>query len=266
MTVAAPGRTIGHDRLLRAGATAEQIAGWLACGLLRASGEAGRYLPAPHVEPVLSAMWAQAAVSRADLAAFGADDRVIRRWLRHGALQHAEETDRFVIDADALAGLCARQQARPHDAPRLRIVPCTIGQARDFVAQHHRHHGAPVSGLFAVGLARGDDLAGVAIVGRPVARGLQDGATAEVTRLCTLGEQNACSMLLAACRRAALALGYRRLVTYTLASEPGTSLRAAGWQQTAVVKGRRWGCPSRPRQPGLLADKRRWEAPTEGGP
>ena len=159
----------------------------------------------------------------------------------------------------AASGPEATTEAQPPVA-RLRIVPCTITQARAFVRQHHRHHRPPQSGLFAVGLARGDELVGAAIVGRPVARALQDGATVEVTRVCTRGDPNACSMLLAACRRTAVALGYRRVITYTLASEPGTSLRAAGWQQTATVRGRSWHCPSRPRQGGVLADKRRWEA------
>lgn len=148
----------------------------------------------------------------------------------------------------------------PTTATRLRVVPCTISRARAFVDEHHRHLPAPVSGLFAVGLAQGDALVGVAIVGRPVARALQDGGTAEVTRVCTLGHPNACSMLLGACRRVARSLGYRRLVSYTLESEPGTSLRAAGWRETAAVRGRSWNCPSRPRQPGATNGKRRWEA------
>jgi hypothetical protein len=143
--------------------------------------------------------------------------------------------------------------------PGLHLVACTITQARAFVAAHHRHLGAPVSGLFAVGVAQRSELVGVAIVGRPVARGLQDGSTAEVTRVCTLGARNACSMLLGACRRGCIALGYQRLVTYTLAAEPGTSLRAAGWRVVAAVRGRTWNCPSRPRSVTSGVDKRRWE-------
>ena len=81
------------------------------------------------------------------------------------------------------------------------------------------------------------------------------------TRVCTLGHPNACSMLLGACRRVARSLGYRRLVSYTLKSEPGTSLRAAGWSETAAVRGRSWNCPSRPRQSGTTIEKRRWEVP-----
>lgn len=102
----------------------------------------------------------------------------------------------------------------------LRLLPCTLTDAAAFVRQHHRHHRPPQGGLFAV--AVGDDVVrGVAIVGRPVARGLQDGWTAEVTRLATDGTRNACSMLYGACWRAARSLGWRRLVTYTLPSEGG---------------------------------------------
>ena len=145
---------------------------------------------------------------------------------------------------------------------RLEIVPATIGEARAFVEQHHRHHGPPVSGLFAVAVAVGEEVRGVAIVGRPVARGLQDGFTAEVTRVATLGDPNACSMLYGACWRAARAIGYRKLVTYTLDTEPGTSLRAAGWRVVGEVTAHSWSCPSRPRvDKAPLQGKLRWEAP-----
>lgn len=91
-------------------------------------------------------------------------------------------------------------------------------------------------------------MVGVAIVGRPVARHRDDGLTAEVTRLCIReGVRNAASFLLGKCAKAALALGFRRIGTYTLARESGVSLRAAGWVAVAEVEGRSWSCPSRPR-------------------
>jgi hypothetical protein len=143
----------------------------------------------------------------------------------------------------------------------LSLVPCTISDAREYVRQFHRHHAAPVSGLFAVALAEGERVCGVAIVGRPVARFNQDGYTAEVTRCATDGTRNACSMLYGACWRAARSLGYRRLITYTLASEPGTSLRAAGWREVGRTTGKSWSVPSRPRvDRHPLQDKIRWEA------
>lgn len=143
---------------------------------------------------------------------------------------------------------------------KLSIVPCSIGDAREYVRQFHRHLDPPLSGFFAVAVAEGERVCGVAIVGRPVAKGLDDGWTADVTRCATDGTPHAPSKLYAACWRAARALGYRRMGTYTLASEPGTSLRAAGWRELYRVAGRSWDCPSRPRvDRAPLQDKIRWE-------
>lgn len=142
----------------------------------------------------------------------------------------------------------------------LDLCPITLREAHTFVSRHHRHHATSRGGVFAVAVAEGDDIVGVAIIGRPVARLLQDGYTAEVTRVATLGNPNACSKLYAAAWRACRAMGYRRLLTYTLAREPGTSLRAAGWRAVAQVKGQSWNRPGRPRVDEHLGDKIRWEA------
>lgn len=145
----------------------------------------------------------------------------------------------------------------------LSIVPVTISDALSFVAQHHRHNAAPQGALFAVGCGE-TEIRGVAIVGRPVSRVLQDGWTVEITRCCTDGARNACSMLYGACRRAAIALGYKRVVTYTLATETGASLRAAGFRVVADTRGRSWSCPSRPRvDKAPLQNKLRWEGSSE---
>lgn len=113
---------------------------------------------------------------------------------------------------------------------RMTIVPVTLKEAKVFVGFHHRHHKPPQGGLFAVAVAEQDaeEPCGIAIVGRPVSRHVDDGWTVEVTRLCTLGQRNACSMLYRAAWRAAKAMGYRKLVTYTLPEEGGASCRAAG--------------------------------------
>jgi hypothetical protein len=130
----------------------------------------------------------------------------------------------------------------------LRAVPLTLREAHVFVDAHHRHHDAPQGGRFAIGAARGEDVVGVVIVGRPVARGNDDGWTAEVTRLCTLPDtRNACSFLYAAAWRACRAMGFRRLITYILDTEPGTTLRAAGWTLIGERGGGSWSCTSRPR-------------------
>ena len=143
----------------------------------------------------------------------------------------------------------------------LRVIPCTLRAARAYVAQHHRHHRAPQGGLWALAASDGVTLRGVAIVGRPVSRALDDGATAEVTRLCTDGARNACSLLYAAARRAARALGYQRLITYTLPSEGGASLRAAGWRLDAETRGGRWSRGERPRADDHPTERKlRWEA------
>jgi hypothetical protein len=143
----------------------------------------------------------------------------------------------------------------------LRLSPITLREARAFVERVHRHHRPPQGGLFAVAAAEGETVRAVAIVGRPTARLLDDGWTAEVTRLASDGARNACSMLYAAAWRAARALGYRRLVTYTLPEEGGASLRAAGWVVKYETKGDDWNRAGRPRV-DLHAYQRklRWEA------
>ena len=143
----------------------------------------------------------------------------------------------------------------------LRLVPVTYQQACDFVGAWHRHHAPPAGHKFSVGVAdEADVLVGVAMVGRPVGRHFDDGATLEVNRTCTDGTSNANSMLYGAAWRAAKALGYRRLITYTQDPEPGTSLRAAGWRTVAQRPPRRgWDAPSRPRTSSVPVARTLWE-------
>ena len=128
----------------------------------------------------------------------------------------------------------------------LDIVPMTLREANAFVAQYHRHHGPTVGHKFSIGCTDGEQIVGVAIVGRPVSRYLDDGWTLEVNRLCTDGTHNACSMLYAAAWRTARAMGYHKLVTYILQSETGTSLKAAGWKCVGEAGGLRWSGKRRP--------------------
>lgn len=132
----------------------------------------------------------------------------------------------------------------------LRVVPVDLATAREFVAAHHRHHEPPIGHKFSVGVAHGDQLVGVAIVGRPVSRVIQsEGKTLEVIRSATDGTHNANSMLYGAARRATFALGYDRLITYTQEGESGASLRAAGYRVVAQRPARPgWSTPSRPRE------------------
>jgi hypothetical protein len=123
----------------------------------------------------------------------------------------------------------------------------TLEEANAFVAKHHRHHGEVVGHLFSIGAASDGHIVGVAIIGRPVSRHRDDGATAEVSRLCTDGTRNACSFLYGASARAAFALGFKRIGTYILASENGASLRASNWRMIGETSGGSWSRPSRPR-------------------
>jgi hypothetical protein len=143
----------------------------------------------------------------------------------------------------------------------LQIVPMTLIEANAFVALHHRHH-QPVPGAkFCIGASDGERIVGVAIVGRPVARMADDGWTLEVCRVATDGTRNANSCLYGACRRACFALGYGRLITYTLPSEGGASLRAAGWRCLGAAGGGKWSRPSRPRVDDHPTEpKLKWEA------
>lgn len=143
----------------------------------------------------------------------------------------------------------------------LRVTPVTLREANAFVRRHHRHHGPARGCVYCVAVASGDVVVGVAIVGRPLARRLQDGYTAEVTRCCTDETPHSASKLYGACWRVAQQLGYRRLVTYVLNSELGTSLRAAGWRCYGEAGGGSWSRAGRPRVDlHPLQVKIRWEA------
>ena len=140
-------------------------------------------------------------------------------------------------------------------------VPISLKDACSYINQNHRHHKAPQGWKFGISAVKNGVVVGVVIVGRPVSRMLDDGLTAEVTRLCTDGTRNACSFLYSAARRAALAMGYKRIITYILASESGASLKAAGWSFVRRAGGGSWSRPSRKREDNApLEEKQLWEA------
>lgn len=161
-------------------------------------------------------------------------------------------------------------EVAPPGPEALHLVPIdNLRQAVRFIGLHHRHSKAPRGWRFGVGAARGRLLVGVAVVGRPVARELDKLRTvAEVTRCCVKDTpppgphaSGAASMLYAACWRAARALGYRRVVTYTLPHESGVSLRAAGYVLvTDDAGGGSWSRGDRPRtDDASTITKLRWE-------
>ncbi len=127
------------------------------------------------------------------------------------------------------------------------LVPINFDEAQIFIDRHHRHHGRPVGHKFSIAASVDDSIVGVVTVGRPVARHMDDGYTLEVNRLCTNGYKNACSFLYSAAWRVARNMGYRRLITYILNTEPGTSLKAAGWKCLYETKSQSWNTKSRPR-------------------
>ena len=153
----------------------------------------------------------------------------------------------------------------------LTICPVSLKEANCFVEQYHRHHIKVQGHKFSIGIRDSDGhMRGVAIVGRPVSRHLDDGLTLEITRLCTDGIRNGCSKLYGAVRRIAREMGYKKVITYILEYEPGTSLKASGWMLVGTSQGGSWDTPSRRRdamQYTLFGDspkyptvaKQRWE-------
>ena len=144
----------------------------------------------------------------------------------------------------------------------MELFPVTLREANALVSRWHRHHKPVVGHRFSIGVAVDGACVGVAIVGRPVSRVLDDGYTAEVSRCATDGTKNACSKLYGAAWRAWRAMGGRRIVTYTLPTEGGGSLRGAGWRCVGRAGGGSWSTPSRPRiDTHPLQTKFRWERP-----
>ncbi|MBW4025403.1 MAG: hypothetical protein HIU92_20125 [Proteobacteria bacterium] len=156
---------------------------------------------------------------------------------------------------------------------QLQLGPVSSGQARRFIAQHHAHCGIPTAWRFHGAVFNGRTLMGVAIVGNPVARAYSGRGIVEINRLCirrdtpTALRWNAASMLYGWCAREAERRGWHKIITYTRADEPGTSLDAAGWHRDASIRGRGWHSAKRPRsnRNGWI-DKVRWSRPLSPRP
>jgi len=146
----------------------------------------------------------------------------------------------------------------------MKIIPLRVSQANEFISKYHRHN-KPVDHRghrFSIGLI--DDsgkLIGVAIAGQPIAQRNDDGFTLEILRVCVLdGYHDANSMLYGRVRRIGMLMGYRRIITYTLKTESGSSLRAVGGSSVEIRTGP-WSRPARPRneQEVTRLKKLRWE-------
>ena len=122
----------------------------------------------------------------------------------------------------------------------MEIRPITLREASKFINENHCHHKATVGHKFSLGVYDGNKLCGVAVCGRPVSRYYDNGLTCEINRLCTDGTRNACSMLYGACCRVAKDMGYKKIITYTLMSENGASLRASNFVCEGEAGGTHW--------------------------
>lgn len=122
----------------------------------------------------------------------------------------------------------------------IEIRPITFKEASEYINTHHRHHKATVGHKFSIGCYKDEKLVGVAVCGRPVSRHYDDGLTCEINRLCTDGTKNACSMLYGACCRIAKEMGYKKIITYTLKSENGASLKASNFICEGEAGGTHW--------------------------
>ncbi len=142
----------------------------------------------------------------------------------------------------------------------MKVIPLSLRQANDFISKFHRHN-KPVQGCkFCIGAQKANKIVGVAVVGRPVARLLDDGLTAEITRVCTNGTRNVNSFLYAHCAKICKLMGFNRIITYTLEEESGASLRAIGAKPEAFVEPSSWDRKNRHRNEQSVYQKRkiRW--------
>jgi len=127
------------------------------------------------------------------------------------------------------------------------IVPMSLSDAQEFVRIYHRHHKPPIGHKFSIGFSINGDIVGVEVVESPKARGANDGRTLEITRICTTDwtPSNVVSKMTSAVLKAAFALGYKKVITYILESEDGSSIKASGFRFDKIVRGRSWSTPSR---------------------
>ncbi len=151
------------------------------------------------------------------------------------------------------------------------LQPISFREACIFIKEHHRYLKPPAGCKFCVAVNDGEKVVGVAVAGRPIARMLDDGLTLEITRMATDGSHNAISILAGAVRKAAYALGYKKVVTYAMAQENrGESLRAAGYVCKGNAGGGSWsrtkGNRIRVEDPDTLQPKFRWEADAPSSP
>lgn len=150
------------------------------------------------------------------------------------------------------------------ESAEMKVIPLTIQRANEVVKEWHRHNKPVIGARFAIGCEHEGQLVGVAIVGRPVARKIDQEFVAELTRLCVTpaAPPNACSFLYGASRRIWSAMGGTKIITYTLKRESGASLRGAGWTLVSETarSGTGWLTRDREHQAVFSETKLKWES------
>ena len=192
-------------------------------------------------------------------------EELIRAWRRLRALAWYEEN----LSQEDFTKKLSFQAEKREKRKKYEIVPIGKREAAKFVEKYHRHNGYEgqrklIEFAKIVLGARNEngELIGVVVAGHPRARVIQEKEplVLEIWRLCVReGNKNACSFLLGAVCRAAKEMGYKKVITYTLISEPGSSLKAAGFSREAVCKPnpRGWATGSRKRPPWDEGQKKR---------
>jgi len=114
----------------------------------------------------------------------------------------------------------------------LTIQPITLKKANQIIKEFHRHNDVVVGCRYCLAALHEDEIVGVAVVGRPLSRRLDDELTAEITRVCVKDNapKNTNSFLYGRCWRVWQQMGGKRMITYTLQEESGSSLKAVNWK------------------------------------
>ncbi|MCP1161243.1 MULTISPECIES: XF1762 family protein [Bacillus] len=144
---------------------------------------------------------------------------------------------------------------------RLQTIPITLKIAQEFISKFHRHNQAPQGHKFSIGLWDHDVLIGVIIAGSPVARHNNNGFTLEITRCCLKSSiyRNGISKMIGSVYQVAKAMGYTKIITYTLDHESGDSLKSCGFELEAITSGGSWNSTARKREnKAPTTPKKRW--------
>ena len=120
---------------------------------------------------------------------------------------------------------------------KMKCIPISMAEANDFIVKLHRHSKKVRGCKFCLGALKDDKLVGILVLGRPVARKLDNRYTAEILRTCSDGTKNVNSFLYAKkLGTYGELMGGNKIITYTLQKESGVSLNACGFEKEAVTQ------------------------------